>query len=97
MDNPFRNKDSKKPEVTENVEDLGLVDVCPFLTSNSLVMVNAPVEARMKGAPPVQPALGTSLSPCIKGMCKFWSEKHQDCIVKNGLEALAWAAKSDKT
>jgi hypothetical protein len=96
MNNPFRGNSDKKPEASGNVEDLGLTNVCPFLTSNSLVMVQSPVEQRLKGSPPVQPALGTSLSPCIEKACKFWSEKHQDCIVKSGLEALAWAAKSEK-
>jgi hypothetical protein len=94
MNNPFRDGNDKKPQASNDVEELGLANVCPFLTSNSLVMVQAPVENRLKGAPPVQPALGTSLTPCIEKACKFWSEKHQDCIVKSGLEALTWAAKS---
>lgn len=96
MDNPFRKNDGKKQESSENIEDLGLRDVCPFLTANSLGVVHTPVEERLKGAPSVQPALGTSLTPCIEKACKFWSEKHKDCIVKTGLEALVWAAKSER-
>jgi hypothetical protein len=94
MDNPFRDKSTQPPQ---DVKALGLKNVCPFLTCNSLLMIQSSVEQRVKGAPNIQPGLGTSLSPCVEEACKFWSTKHQDCIVKSGLEALAWAAKSEKT
>jgi hypothetical protein len=92
-DNPFKKKPESK-SVSEDVNEIGLENVCPFLTSPSLLMVNSTVEQRVKGAPAVQPALGTSLSPCIEDTCAFWHKQEKCCVLISALTKLAGLSKA---
>jgi hypothetical protein len=89
MENPFK----KTKEVSENVGEIGLKNVCPFLTSPSLVSIPSTVEQRVKGAPAMQPALGTSLSPCIEDICAFWHKQEKCCVLVSALTKLAGLSK----
>ena len=92
-DNPFKKKPEPK-DVSDDVEDLALENVCPFLTTPSLAFVNSTVEQRVKGAPPVQPALATNLIPCIEDSCAFWHKQAKCCVLISALTKLADLSKA---